>query len=271
MGQDTKIEWTGSVRADGTLASGHTGNLWIGCTKVHEGCDNCYAESLSHRWGNDVWGIDKSRKAVKSVWSNFLTWQAHAAAAGEKHRVFVGSMMDIFEKSMPMIDHKGNEMNIWTGALRDRFLNEIIPACPDLDFLLLTKRPSNINKFIPDSWLENPPPNVMFGTSVSNQSTFDTLVPHLKKVKGRLFLSIEPQIGPIQATPEDLDGFAWIIQGGESGHGKRPFQLAWASSMAKACADAGVPYFFKQIDKVRPIPPDMMIRQFPPFVSRKTA
>jgi protein gp37 len=39
MAQDSKIEWTH-----------HTANLWSGCTKVHEGCDNCYAETLSHRW-----------------------------------------------------------------------------------------------------------------------------------------------------------------------------------------------------------------------------
>ena len=29
------------------------------------------------------------------------------------------------------------------------------------------------------------------------------------------------------------------------------------------CKNAGVPYFFKQIDKVRPIPPDLLIREKP--------
>jgi len=51
MAQNSKIEWTT-----------HTANLWHGCTKVHKGCDNCYAEALAKRWGNDVWGNDKPRK-----------------------------------------------------------------------------------------------------------------------------------------------------------------------------------------------------------------
>ncbi len=33
MGETTNIEWCDS-----------TANLWIGCTKVSPGCDNCYAE-----------------------------------------------------------------------------------------------------------------------------------------------------------------------------------------------------------------------------------
>jgi len=33
--------------------------------------------------------------------------------------------------------------------------------------------------------------------------------------------------------------------------------------MREQCKEAGVPYFFKQIDKVLPIPEDLMIRQFP--------
>jgi len=55
----------------------------------------------------------------------------------------------------------------------------------------------------------------------------------------------------------------WVIQGGESGGHKRPFQLEWARSMRDQCAKANVPYFFKQIDKIQPIPEDLMIRQFP--------
>lgn len=55
----------------------------------------------------------------------------------------------------------------------------------------------------------------------------------------------------------------WVIQGGESGHHKRPFDLQWAYSMKAQCEAAGVPYFFKQIDKVQAIPEDLQIHQFP--------
>ena len=55
----------------------------------------------------------------------------------------------------------------------------------------------------------------------------------------------------------------WVIQGGESGHGKRPFDIAWARAMRDQCKELGVPYFFKQIDKIQEIPEDLKIRQFP--------
>lgn len=134
MAQNSKIEWTH-----------HTANLWWGCTKVHEGCDNCYAETLSKRFGNDVWGVDKPRKEIKSVWKDLDAYQKAAAAAGEVHRVFVGSMMDIFEKPMPLIDTNGNDFETSdTGVLRNILFQRITDNYyPNLMFLFLTKRPSN--------------------------------------------------------------------------------------------------------------------------------
>jgi protein gp37 len=261
MAQNSKIEWTH-----------HTANLWHGCTKVHEGCDNCYAEALAKRFGSDIWGNDKPRKEIKSVWKDLAKYQKLAKEAGEMHRVFVGSMMDIFEKPMPLIGS-----DLLTGIIRSDFFTNIDNGLyPNLIFLLLTKRPSNINKYIPESWKSNPPANVMFGTSPVNQQTFNKLVPQLLEVNGKHFLSIEPQLGPIefsdvtkrsdalaQLGKKALNGIDWVIQGGESGHHKRPFNLEWAYSMKKQCEAAGVPYFFKQIDKVQPIPEDLMVRQFP--------
>lgn len=260
--KNSKIEWTH-----------HTANLWHGCTKVHEGCDNCYAEVLSHRWGNDVWGNDKPRKEVKSVWKELAKMQKAAKAANEMHRVFVGSMMDIFEKPMEVENSGGQN----TGQLREKFFQQISDNIyPNLIFLLLTKRPSNINKYIPESWKAYPPTNVMFGTSPVNQKTSLILIVQLQQVNGKKFLSIEPQLDEIylQSVFESQDekpdilidlhsGIDWIIQGGESGHHKRPFNLEWARSMKKQCELFGIPYFFKQIDKIQEIPEDLQIRQFP--------
>lgn len=251
MTQNSKIEWTH-----------HTANLWHGCTKVHEGCDNCYAETLAKRWGNDIWGNDKPRKEIKSVWNDLAKYQKLAKEAGEIHRVFVGSMMDIFEKPMMLIDSKGVELMEGTGYLRNMFFENITNQCyPNLMFLLLTKRPSNINKYIPESWKENPPTNVMFGTSPVNQETFHKLVGQLSMVNGERFLSVEPQLDIV--TLEFMDKIDWVIQGGESGHHKRNFNLDWAYSLKQECEQHNIPYFFKQIDKVKEIPTDLLIRQFP--------
>lgn len=271
MAQNSKIEWTATPRADGSLAGGHTGNLWHGCDKVHRGCDNCYAETQTNRYTSfPVWGKNAPRKATVSVWGDFMRWNAIAHAAGEQHKVFVGSMMDIFEKSFPVVSWHGEPAidssdgsPIGTDALRDRFFREIVPACPNLLFLLLTKRPSNINKMIPDEWKDNPPANVMFGTSPVDPDTFKTLVRQLKQVKGKRFLSVEPQLEEILPTADDLVGIDWLIQGGESGPKKRPFNTNWGRSMRDICLAHGVPYFFKQVDKVQEIPDDLRVRQFP--------
>lgn len=265
MAKNSKIEWTH-----------HTANLWWGCTKVHIGCKNCYALNLSHRWGHNIWGDNKPRRLIKSFWKDIAKYQKEAAAAKEIHKVFVGSMMDIFEKPMPLVDHNGipyseNEKFWNTGQLRDEFFNKIVPECPNLVFLLLTKRPSNINEYIPLSWKNTPPSNVMFGTSPVNQITAYELIIELSKVNGKKFISVEPQIDKIDlmAKVDDsndtvlLDLVDWVINGGESGHGKRPFNCDWARIIRDDCIKKGIPFFFKQIDKIQTIPSDLMIREFP--------
>ncbi len=290
MGKDTKIEW-----------AHHTVNLWWGCTKVHAGCDNCYAEKLSNRWGKNVWGNDVPRRGTKSWANDLANYQQKAKELNEVHRVFIGSMMDIFEKPMPMVDYKGNEIKGFvpekqytTNFLRDLLFDLIDRGkYPNLMFLFLTKRPGNINKQIPESWILSPPKNVMFGTSVSCQQTADTLIPQLIKVKGNRFLSVEPQIEKIDLSkylwtnkgeycndcgdpakePCDNGGcqfkpIHWVITGGESGPSKRPFDPEWARLTRDQCKSASVSFFMKQIDKVQPVPQDLLIRQF--YISEHT-
>jgi protein gp37 len=260
--KDSKIEWTH-----------HTANLWWGCVGVHAGCDHCYAMSWAERWGHDLWGNDKPRKESMSVWKDLMKFQKVAKAAGEIHRVFVGSMMDIFERPMPVADHKGNLLGYRTDVLRNRLFEEVIPQCPNLMFLLLTKRPSHINRYIPDSWKINPPENVMFGTSPVDQATADRMIVELAQVKGKRFVSVEPQLAPVDLMAPLKDGgelkgvlmdhVDWVINGGESGPNRRPFNTDWGRQLRDDCKFAGVPFFFKQVDKVLSIPKDLTIRQFP--------
>jgi protein gp37 len=254
MAQNSKIEWTH-----------HTANLWWGCTEVHAGCDNCYARVLAHRWGQELWGNDSPRREIKSVWNDLARYQKMAAAAGEMHRVFVGSMMDIFEKPMPTIDSKGYLTKTYkkeydnTNDLRKRLFSEISEGkFNNLLFLFLTKRPSNINKYIPEAWKTDCPKNVMFGTSPVNQETADKLIPQLLEAPGRKFLSCEPLLGPITLdnylpimepfTANDID---WVIVGGESGHFSRPLHPEWVRLIRDQCISANVPFFFKQWGEYR--------------------
>jgi len=248
MAKNSKIGWTH-----------HTANLWWGCVKISDGCSNCYACEIAEFRQHDVWGNDRPRRKIENVWKEITKYQKEAEKVGQIHRVFVGSMMDIFEKPMPLVDHNGNPIlqndnELWnTGKLRDKFFNEMVPDCPNLMFLLLTKRPSNINKYIPEQWKENPPKNVMFGTSVSDQKSANLFIPHLAKVNGKRFLSAEPLIGQVDLMHQDADGNAlldslhWIITGGESGvKDIRRMDSEWVSVIKQQCQNKNIPFYFKQ-------------------------
>lgn len=87
MGKDTGIQWTH-----------HTFNPWWGCAKVSPGCKNCYAETFSRRVGFAVWGQDGERRTFGDKhWDGPRVWNAAAAKAGERRRVFCASMADVFE------------------------------------------------------------------------------------------------------------------------------------------------------------------------------
>ena len=69
----------------------------------------------------------------------------------------------------------------------------------------------------------------------------------------------------------DLRDIHWVICGGESGPHKRPVDLAWMRALREQCAASAVAFFGKQVDKVRQLPADLMVRQFPALVPPSAA
>ncbi len=254
MAENSKIEWTH-----------HTFNPWRGCTKISAGCTNCYAETLSHRNPKTlgVWG-DKGTRVIASeaYWREPIKWNAAAVKAGERHRVFCASLADVFE-DRPELDEP-----------RQR-LFDLILQTPQLDWLLLTKRPEVMREFlIGEAYRISAPgltnshvwdcgwPNVWLGVSVEDQAAVKARGPILLSIPAAVhFLSVEPLLGPIDAA-DYLHFFhgnrgnvkqwpcgkrvAWVIVGGESGHNARPMHPEWARSLRDQCTQAGVPFFFKQ-------------------------
>lgn len=110
-----------------------------------------------------------------------------------------------------------------------------------------------------------PLPNVWIGVSVENQATADERIPKLLELPAAVrWVSYEPALGPVDfrgALPGHPNGYGasnvgavldWIVVGGESGPGARPFDLAWARSVVTDCATTGVPVFVKQLG-ARPV------------------
>ena len=187
MGKNTKIEW-----------ATHTFNCWRGCTKVSEGCRNCYAESWSKRNLKVLgeWGPNGTRViASEAMWREPRKWDRAAKEAGERHRVFCASMADVFEGSETM--PKESWPQVRNARVR---LFHLISETPNLDWLLLTKRPQNVMRFCHEerSWSESMPPNCWIGTSVEDQETADARIPHLLEIPARVrFLSMEPLLGEV--------------------------------------------------------------------------
>jgi protein gp37 len=245
MATNSSIEWTH-----------HTFNPWWGCVKVSPGCKHCYAETLSNRFGNNVWGpaSTTTRKTFGDKhWSEPIKWNEQAAKEGTRKRVFCASMADVFEDH-PIANQERGDLLI------------LIRMTPHIDWLLLTKRPENICQMIPTAWYENPLPNVWYGTSVENQEYADKRIPYLLGVPAAVrFLSCEPLLGGVilQGDGEYDNPTAmrnrsylrgvmsdarihWVIAGGESGRSVRSMHPDWARSLRDQCVAADVPFHFKQ-------------------------
>jgi protein gp37 len=269
---NTSIEWATKVW-----------NPLRGCSKVSEGCHNCYAMRQAHRFsgqGMPYEGLTRATeygpqwtgnvKLVPDMLVQPLKWQ-------RPERIFVNSMSDLFHQEVP-------DDFIWS-------VFEIMAQSQQHTFQILTKRPERMkemltNRFWRDLGTPKRPffarivkgeqregdmpclPNVWLGVSVENQKSADERIPLLLQTQAAIrFLSMEPLLGHVDLSAEYLTSklgsfpfpklhpihrtrfinlIDWVIVGGESGHKARPMHPDWVRSIRDQCQEAGVPFFFKQ-------------------------
>lgn len=226
MAENTDISW-----------ARHSFNAWIGCTKVSPACKFCYAErDWDHRFHRVQWGPKGPRSLTgPDSWKKPLRWNRQAALLGEMHSVFAFSLSD------NMDDHPSIQQE-W----RDRFYNELVIPLTNLEWLMLTKRPENWFRFLPD-W-QRPLPNVRLGVSIEDQEWADIRRPHLKSAKmngWKTFVSYGPACGPVD-WDAILPWTDWLVAEGESGPEARPSHPDWFRQARDACARHGRPFHFKQ-------------------------
>jgi protein gp37 len=239
----SNIEWTT-----------HTFNPWIGCQHVSPGCDRCYAEwGQDHRLHRVEWGPHGERKrTAESTWKLPLRWARKARSNGQRPRVFCASLADVWDNRAPVE---------WRSDLF-----KLIHATPELDWLLLTKRPENIRKMLPVAISDLPAwpwPHVWLGTTCENQEYYDHRWPILKGIPATVhFISYEPALGPLTlgSSPDLPD---WVICGGESGSGARTMARWWAENLLDECRHLRVAFFMKQMTQKKQIPDHLLVRQFP--------
>jgi protein gp37 len=222
MGKNSKIEWTH-----------HTFNPWWGCTRVSAACTHCYAEAWAKRVGQKIWGPKSPRRFFADAhWSGPLTWNQEAVDRRERARVFCASMADVFEARKDLDPWREK---LWT----------LIEKTPQLDWLLLTKRPELISQSV--GWTTDWPKNVWIGTTVEDQESAEERLPHLAQVPAAIkFISAEPLLSDLNIAKWLGASIDWVITGGESGPHARPSSPSWFRKLLIQCMEANVPFHFKQ-------------------------
>lgn len=225
---NSKIEWTDK-----------TWNPVTGCTKVSQGCKNCYAETFYERFN----GKGSFRKVIchEERLQIPKSWK-------QGWKIFVNSVSDLFHEDVPF------------DFVVEVF--EVMKETPQHTYQVLTKRPERMREFMRD-WRAPILKNVMLGVSVEDQAAANERVPVLVSIPAyRRFLSCEPLLGPIDFVTQRsgitgidytmLERIDWVIVGGESGHGARPMHPSWAKSIQQQCQEAAIAFFFKQWGNWKP-------------------
>jgi len=250
MGDKTGIQWTDA-----------TWNPVRGCSRVSAGCEHCYAEALAARFSGP-------RKAYEGLimqttagprWSNAIKLVPEALDLPLRwrrpRRIFVNSMSDLFHEDVP-----------------DSFVAQVfgvMEQAPRHTFQVLTKRPQRMLELLERPVWRVALPNVWLGVSVENRAALPR-IEYLRQTPAALrFLSVEPLIEDLGMI--DLRGIDWVIIGGESGAGARPFNLAWARDLIRQCRAAEVAPFMKQVGAVPTMDESLWRNTFPtPLLTPRT-
>lgn len=205
-----------------------TWNPVTGCTKVSQGCKNCYAERIAKRLkelGAAKYVDGFNVRIHQNLIDRPYLWQ-------KPKIVFVNSMSDLFHEKVP------------TEFLQRIF--HVMKECQRHTFQVLTKRTNRLKNI---AALLDWPPNVWMGVSVEDERVIHRIEDLLSCPAKNKFLSLEPLIGPLPNLP--LQGIDWVIAGRESGPNARPLKLTWVIEIQKQCESANVPFYFKQWDNTK--------------------
>lgn len=288
--ENSKISWT-----DHTMNFWIGCNkVSAGCAHCYAEVDTFARKERAH--GNELWGVNANRhRTAPANWRNPFKWNAdewfechecdwrgsykdavleHDIRMREEYyscpkcesndlrptrqRIFVSSLSDICE------DHPQILYN-WRAEI-----SRIVSACFNLDWLFLTKRPENFNRLWSQPHYSGKlPDNLWVGTTCENQEAADKRIPELLNINAKTrFLSCEPLLGTVsligsnnpyffKSPAEMRESIHWVIAGGESGSKARPMHPQWARSLRDQCAEAGIPFHFKQFGSWAPWNMDM--------------
>ena len=214
MGKATGIDWADS-----------TWNPWRGCTKVSDGCAQCYMYREQLQYGHDPTQIVR---ASPRTFNSPLRWK-------DPRIIFVCSWSDFAHHEVP----KDWRQEAW----------DIMREADHHIYLILTKRPMGLAQLcLPPDW-DAGWPHVWLGITVENEKYYSRINDLAYTPAQHRWISAEPLLGPLS----DLwyyagdDKFEWIIVGGESAPKPRPMEEAWVLDIINQMHDTKVAVFVKQL------------------------
>lgn len=214
MANKTSIEWTD-----------FNWNFLRGCSRVSEGCRNCYAEGVAARFskpGQPYEGLAKfwrreSDAKTEARWTGEISFIEDVLMQPlrwkKPRKIFVNSMSDLFHEKV-----------------QDEWLDRafaVMALTPQHTYQILTKRPERMKEYFADSafpwlrladddqWSKTPGlsmnvmgwaagyggdvlENVHLGVSVEDQKTADERIPLLLDTPAAVrWISAEPLLGPV--------------------------------------------------------------------------
>lgn len=212
MTSKSKIEWTEV-----------TWNPVTGCSKVSEGCLNCYAERMSKRlkaMKNKRYENEFKVTIHRDLFEEPLKWK-------KSRIIFVNSMSDLFHSDVPDDD-----------ILK---IFEVMNKAKHHIFQVLTKREDRLLELSKKiKWTDN----IWMGVTVESDKYFKR-IEVLRKIDSKIkFLSCEPLLSSLEGI--DLNGIDWVIVGGESGPGAREMKEEWIINLLESSRKYKTKFFFKQ-------------------------
>jgi len=209
-------------------------NIWHGCRKCSEGCDNCYVYYLDERRG-------VSEKAAEV----YLTKNRDAPLKKDrygKYKIPAGAMVSVNMTSDTFIE----EADEWRSEMW-----RIIKKRPDVIFYLLTKRVSRITECLPEDWKEGYE-NVILNISCENQRTFDERWPIFEHVPAKhKGLNLAPLLNGIDITSALSSGqIEQVYLSGEGFGGRRPCRYEWIERIGNDCEEYKVNFTVNLVSAV---------------------
>lgn len=212
MAMKSKIEWTEN-----------TWNPVTGCTKISDGCKNCYALTMANRlklMGNEKYANGFDITMHEYCLGDPLGWKKPSF-------IFVNSMSDLFHEDIPF-----------------SFIQKVFDVMNNASwhtFQVLTKRAERLLELADKLYWTD---NIWQGVTVESNK-YKNRIDALRIVPSKVrFISFEPLISEVNNI--DLTNINWAIVGGESGPKARKMNPEWVYAIKDECERQNVMFYFKQ-------------------------